>query len=177
MSMSLQNNTGNESLTQNFINSNYYLEINDLKWINYFLIGFLIFEIIFLLGFTLISIVVYILMIYISFKIIQILQNEVLSLDLEFSAVARLLKSLNFIVLVTIGLCVIDLFVSKFLMSDFLKLLQNSNDIYENKFVYFSLFVLIFRIIFLGFIWYYIRKIINMGDSEEASPFFDKNSI
>lgn len=146
--------------SQSILHPRFFLQFNDLKWLNYFLFGFSIFELIFFMGFTLLSIIIVLYTIYICYKVYQILQEDNLNFDLDYSATSKLLQNVKIQIVVLILLNLVDIVLSKVFMSDYLQTLYSLESKYDKLFIYFSLFILGFRLIFMGLIWFLIRSII-----------------
>ncbi len=138
-----------------------YIWLNQLKWANYFLIGFNIFH--FFLSMFLISdqfsIFISIVVFYISYLYFKLINDE-----WEIENLNKSLNHVNMIVIIVIGCCIAEVmyyFSSIGNEPSYLAQLLSSDNDYERKFGWFVSYLMLFRIGYLLYIRVISKKLIN----------------
>jgi hypothetical protein len=145
-----------QTSTFTFSNKDY----NDLKWIDSILMGFTIFQIIFFMGYSYISLVVVIIQFFISYQIFKIWNSKKINIDLEISNTLESIQNIFKSLLACLIICIIDLILNITYAHEVTDKLLSTNDEYRIKFVYFSYFIMLTRISFLTFIWIFIKRLV-----------------
>ena len=142
-----------------FINGKNYLKLNDLRWMNIFLIGFNLYQVICFLGFSFISILISIFIFYISYRLANVLNFVQMKNEIELSNLKQELAPIKLMLTLCIGLSIADMIHSYFSMNKYINYLLFSEKLLEINFVWFIIYITLFKILFLIILRYAISKI------------------
>ena len=133
------------------------LHLVGLKWMNFLLIGFTIFQNLFFYGFSVISFFISIYIFYLSYMFILVAKNDPLIVEFEYNDIVTRALSLNFHLHILILLSIIDAMFNFLVNKLFLVELLYSEDLYQKNYGLFIAFIFLFRIIYLTLMRMYNR--------------------
>jgi hypothetical protein len=125
-----------------FINGKNYLKLNDLRWMNIFL-----------------SILISIFIFYISYRLANVLNFVQMKNEIELSNLKQELAPIKLMLTLCIGLSIADMIHSYFSMNKYINYLLFSEKLLEINFVWFIIYITLFKILFLIILRYAISKI------------------
>jgi hypothetical protein len=133
------------------------LHLVGLKWMNFLLIGFTIFQNLFFSGFSVITILLSIYVLYVSFLFISLARKDSLIVEFEYNDILTRASSLNFYLNIAILFSVIDAIYSCIVNKSFIVDLLYSENSFEKNYGLFIIYTLVLRIIYLTFLRIYNR--------------------
>jgi hypothetical protein len=134
-----------------------FIKFNDLKWLNYILISMCLIQLVFFLGYTFISLMIFLQSILISYKIYKICKEAKLGLDVDYSHIISTINSTCFYLKVCVVLCTFDILISLFTANEFILSLLQGQENFGKKFAVFTIFLIIFRFGFLLYFTWFLQ--------------------
>lgn len=139
-----------------------YMHLYNISYFNYLLFGLSLIQMIFFLGFSPAAIVAMFISLYICVKLYLILRIDLVDADFDYSLTCNELKKLNYVILALIISILIDIVLTFTLSLDYIKLLLTFKNEYENKFAYFGLFNVAFKLFLVCGLWGWIQYTIRL---------------
>ena len=140
---------------------NIFLKLNDLKHFNFFLFGFYCFQLICFTGYSIFSLSIVIVGIILNYFFYVALTDDNINIDLDYSNTNLKLTNINYGVICLIVLNLIDIGLTLGFSWNTLKYLFTLNNPFENKFAYFSCYIMLFRFILSLILFFWTKTLID----------------